>query len=167
MAKKRRKPTRPTERAGTSQTRHVRALQQAITDRGHLTPIGLRRIIASMPELRDLIVAAGELVVLADPGASREITPIGRSRGSSNGVVVLGDRATLRDGVSTVAARDRVVVARRKVRTVARAVGELAGARGDDVMPDPPRCQNGDCELVDQPQGYAVEVCRGCGTPIG
>lgn len=179
MSKKRRSYA---ERSKTKSAtdKHIAAIQAEKERLENLTPVGIKRIIATFPELRDVIDALGWMVAAMDPTSARVIDPDSpqvTTDSKSDGIVVVGkgkdQLATLRAGAATHRYRKTQPWARNKLRHVARELHTALDGQREETKAEAPRCQKKDpqtgekCKLFGKRQAFGQERCRGCNQAFG
>lgn len=163
--RKRLKVKRKASGTQTPEEKHVAAIQAELDKVRNMTPVGLNRIVASFPELRDLINNLGDLVEAADPTAGRHLDPdqpyISRDS-SGDGIVAFGDIATHRAGISTYRFRKEQDRVRKRLGNLAYTVSVALGG-GDGIHYEKPRCKRTNCPEHGIRQPMGTTECLGCG----
>jgi hypothetical protein len=146
--------------------KHIAAIHRARERAENMTPVGLRRIMASFPELEDLINQLGDLVVATDPTAGKLIDPdsayVTRDQ-NHDGIVAFGNIATHRAGVSTHQFRQHQERFRRDLGHLAYRVGVAMGGGDGAIHHEKPRCQRANCPEFGRRQPVGTTECLGCG----
>lgn len=154
----------------TTKDRHIAAIQRERQRIENMTPVGLRRIVASFPEVEDLLNQLGDLIEAGDPTAGRHLDPnsahVTKDSGS-DGIVAYGEIATHRAGLSTHRFRQAQDQFRKDIGHLAYRVGVAMGGGDGEIHHEKPRCQRNNCPEYGRRQPMGTTECLGCGRAFG
>jgi hypothetical protein len=153
----------------TSEEKHIQAIHRARIRAENMTPVGIQRIIASFPELEDLLNQLGDLIEATDPTAGKLIDPdstyVTRDNGH-DGIVAFENIATHRAGLSTHRFRQHQERFRRDLGHLAYQIGVSMGGGDGQIHHEKPRCQKNNCPEYGRRQPMGTTECLGCGKPF-
>lgn len=142
--------------------RHIAAVQAEADRYRAMTPVGIRRVFASFPELEDLIDSCAWLVAMVDPTTSRSTGTIGRTSDTDNvgAMLAAGDRVQWYRGHKDFISGELAKLNR-------QIADKIKPTDHDRYKPPKPRCWRRGCPRYSHHQPYDAEVCQGCGQPFG